>query len=86
MMMAFKDCFKNVAVNTIDDFKLQDRLLRQDLNQILGGNAKTTLISINRYCYLLDHQVVLFEMQQINSLYLEERQLECLKTVTTSNN
>eukprot|EP01035_Chromulina_nebulosa_P025064 gene25064-32683_t len=36
------------AVNTIDDFKLQDRLLRQDLNQLLGGNAKTTFISINR--------------------------------------
>lgn len=36
------------AVNTIDDYKLLDRLLRFDLNEIMNKEAWTTLISINR--------------------------------------
>lgn len=36
------------ALNTIDDYRLQDKLIRQNLNDLLGGSSKTTLIAINR--------------------------------------
>jgi hypothetical protein len=38
------------AVNTIDDFRLQDKLLRRDLNEVLGGlnEFKTVFLSSNR--------------------------------------
>lgn len=39
---------KFFAVNTIDDFRLQDRLLRGNLNELMGSDAQTTLIAINR--------------------------------------
>jgi hypothetical protein len=37
------------AVNTINDFKLQDRLLRGDLHALMGGDdVQTTMLMINR--------------------------------------
>jgi hypothetical protein len=39
---------KYYAVNTIGDIRLQDRLLRQDLSLIMGTDAETTLMVINR--------------------------------------
>lgn len=36
------------AVNTLDDYRLQDRLLRGNLNELMGGEARTTLMVINR--------------------------------------
>jgi hypothetical protein len=39
---------KYFAVNTIDDWKLQDKFLRQDLNQLMGEDAETTFLVINR--------------------------------------
>eukprot|EP01038_Epipyxis_sp_PR26KG_P017036 gene17036-23418_t len=42
------DTHSYYAVNTIDDWKLQDRFLRQDLNSIFPIDYKTIFISINR--------------------------------------
>lgn len=42
------DSHEYYAVNTIEDYKLLDRLLRFDLNEIMNKEAWTTLISINR--------------------------------------
>jgi hypothetical protein len=39
---------KYYAVNTIDDWKLQDKFLRQDISQILGKEFQTTFIAMNR--------------------------------------
>lgn len=36
------------AVNTINDFRLQDTLLRKDLSEIMGGEARTTMMVGNR--------------------------------------
>ncbi len=39
---------KYFAVNTIDDWKLQDKFLRQNLNDLIGRDVETTLLVINR--------------------------------------
>lgn len=42
------DSKKYYAVNTINDIRLQDSLLRKDLSVIMGGDARTTLMVGNR--------------------------------------
>lgn len=42
------DTHKYYGINTIDDWKLQDRFINSDINDLLDPNYETVLISMNR--------------------------------------